>query len=168
VKSSAITFRASMTVNPMVAVCVDNAVQSVIADRFHPDATISCYRRHKQRKDRAGAHQPRHTGHDFPVGGKQAAQQRAPWEVHGDEVRHTAQLRREGFHRCPTNRAFGTPPRFGLAAARRAASTIAAALASTPITNRSGSAAAVASTYLPSPVPKSIVTAVCGASASCS
>jgi len=65
-------------------------------------------------------------------------------------------------------RAFARPPRFGLAAARRAAATIAAALASTPITNRSGSAAAVASTYLPSPVPRSIVTAVCRASSSCS
>ena len=49
------------------------------------------------------------------------------------------------------NSAFGSAPR---RAARREASAIAAALASTPMTSTSGCAAAAASTDRPSPVPE--------------
>ena len=83
-------------------------------------------------------------------------------EPHGNRtVTRSARVRSSsrGDSAAPSrNRAFSRPPfRAGLAA-RRDASAIDAALASMPMTRVVGSAAAVASTVRPSPVPISIVT----------
>jgi hypothetical protein len=54
------------------------------------------------------------------------------------------------------NIAFSTPPRDGLASARREASAIASGTASMPMTKAAGLARASARTNRPSPVPMSI------------
>jgi hypothetical protein len=57
-----------------------------------------------------------------------------------------------------TNSAFGTQPRAGPRAARREASAMAAAFASTPMTSVPGSERARSTTARPSPVPRSTTT----------